>query len=313
MFGRMRKLCLLQLLAVFAAILNTQAFNYQDSDVLLVFRKDGANDVLFNLGSAAQLTGVPSGQTVAVPGYNSALVKSTYGVTDTGELESDIRFAVVASTRPDAAQKMAWLSCSEDAVTPLDRTASQWQSLWSKINAVGVKAMQFTQTNSTTTYTVEPSHFSSYSTVINISAPAAAPKLGGASAFVVEGVIPAKVRWFEVKPSTLGTKPNARQVGYFTFSADGALKFTAGVEGGVTDPIVQAPAKSVVVATGRATVAFDGKAGTSYRLRYSSNIALPLSQWTVGSSLVTGANASATLSESASDPARFFVIEAFRP
>src|SRR6476646_8693503 len=55
------------------------AFTYSDSDLLLVFRKTGSSDVLFNLGSVSNELGHANGASWSVTNYNFNLVHSNFG------------------------------------------------------------------------------------------------------------------------------------------------------------------------------------------------------------------------------------------
>src|SRR5262245_48613307 len=121
-------------LVILASACSLHAFTYVDTDILLVFRKDGSDDVLFNIGKIDTLLAVAKGQTIAVGNWDVSLVKNAYGTDDQGNLSDGIHFAVLSTTSLDTAQRKAWLSDADDGTTPLERTPSQWQTLWSKIN-----------------------------------------------------------------------------------------------------------------------------------------------------------------------------------
>ena len=52
------------------------AFTYTDSDLLLVFRKSGYNDVLFNLGNVSNYLGRANGEGSAITNFDFASISS---------------------------------------------------------------------------------------------------------------------------------------------------------------------------------------------------------------------------------------------
>src|SRR6266487_452522 len=68
---------LLTLLAAGTAC-SAGAFNYSDSDLLLVFRKDGFRDVEFDLGSVSNYLGKAAGTKLTVSKWDLAGVRANF-------------------------------------------------------------------------------------------------------------------------------------------------------------------------------------------------------------------------------------------
>ena len=177
------------------------AFTYQDQDVLLAFRKDGFDDVVFNLGSIQQFLNRTNGETFVVSGWTLDLVRSKY------DLDGDVKVAILSTTPKTAGTpdlRRAWLTSAEPSTAVYDRTSSQWQLLWSKINSVGAKAQDYSQSSPTNVFTAAPTLPSGYTYIISNAGTSASSiaTLGGTSAFKVESSLPADLKFYEVKPST---------------------------------------------------------------------------------------------------------------
>ena len=306
-----RSLLSIGLLLLAAPIAN--AFTYQDEDVLLAFRKDGFDDVLFNLGSIQQFLNRANGETITVTGWNLNLVRSKY------DLDGDVKVAILSTTSKNVATpdvRRAWLTSSEPTTPALDRTSSQWQLLWSKINSVGVKAQEFSQSSPTNAFTAAPTLPSGYTYIVSNAGTAASSiaSLGGASVFKVESPLPADLKFYEIKPSTASPKPASQLIGRFTLGTDGGLKFVAGAA--VVDPPLESVAiTSVVPIAGGVRLAFNSVSGVQYRLLTSDSPATPLASWSRGTSSAAGTGGAITLDDTALSGAtsqRYYAVESFR-
>jgi hypothetical protein len=298
----MKKLLLLSLgvLALLASPL-ARAWTYHDEDVLLVFRKPGYDNVLFNLGNISQFLNKPSGYSAPVSNFDLNLVTSTFG----SDLSDDVRVVMLAVSSSFSANKRAWLSSAEPNTQAYDRTLSQWQSqLYSKINAIGDKPQSYTQTSAVPSYVISPNHISSYDYIASNAhiADNELPKLGGSASFTVEQAIPASLQFWEIKPSSEIPKPASTLVGTFTFGNDGVLKFGVG---GVTPPNIL----GITQANGTNVIRFSTTAGGTYRARGTSDLTIPLSGWPVVSGSVVGNGAIQSLAITNLGPIGFFSVE----
>jgi hypothetical protein len=298
----MKKLFLFSLgaLGLLAAPL-ARAWTYHDEDVLLVFRKPGYDNVLFNLGNVSQFLNKPSGYNAPVSNFDLNLVKSTFG----SDLSDDVRVVVLAVSSSFSSNKRAWLSSAEPNTQAYDRTLSQWQSqLYSKINAIGDKPQSYTQTSAVPSYVISPNHISSYDYIASNAhiADNELPKLGGSASFTVEQAIPAALQFWEIRPSSEIPKPAAILLGTFTFGSDGVLTFGVG---GVTPPNIV----GITQVNGTNVVQFSTTAGGTYRLRGSSDLTTPLSGWPVVSGSVVGNGSIQSLAATNSGSVGFFSVE----
>ncbi len=288
-----------------------QAFTYQDTDVLLAFRKDGADDTLFNLGSISQFLNRTDGEEVQVTNFNLELVRSKYDLTD------ELKVVLLATTSKDVvlASRAAWLSDADPDSQPTELTASQWQQLlWSKINSVGVKAQDFSKASPTNAFTAPASLPSAYTYIVGNGGTSAnlLSTLGGSTSFKVEAGVPADLTLYAIRPSTVSPKPASALIGRFTFSTDGVLKFIAG------PPVVEPPLDPVQISAitygaPGATVTFTSVANAKYRLLSSDSPAGPVSGWTVGTTSAVGTGGVVSLADAAPAGAqKFYAVETFR-
>jgi len=295
---------------------NAIAFTYTPGDVLLVFRKDGlsANDVEFNLGSIDQFLQATNGATLNITNWDKGLVTDAYSFTDDG-----IGFALVAATTVNATNRSVWLTSAEPNTVPLDRTPSQWQQLWSKVDAVGNKPAEYTLTNSAPSISVAPTLYPSYTYIASNGNTALGliSKIGGASTFNVQADTaktagePASLKFYQIRPSTASTKPQSALLGTFKLTAAGELTYTAG--GAVVNPPTVTQIVSTAATGGTITVAFKTVAGTQYRLRYNTSLQGSPGSWTAGADTVAGTGANATLTDAApAGTERFYVVESFQ-
>ena len=283
------------------------AFTYNPGDVILVFRKNGANDVEFNLGSLDRFLQATNGAVITVANWDPNLVTANYLFSDDG-----VEFALVAATTVNATNRGVWLSNAEPNGAPLDRTPSQWQQIWSKVDAVGNKLAEYTGTNATPSLAVSPSLYPSYTYITSNggSAPGLITKLGGTSSFTLESGIPGMVKFYEVRPSTLATKPSSLLLGSFQLGLDGTLIYTAA--GATVAPPVLTQILSVASVSGGYRVAFKTVAGTHYRLRYTGALGSSPGTWTQGADNVVGTGGEASLDDLTPDGAqRFYAIESY--
>lgn len=273
---------------------STTAFSYQDTDLLLVFRKAGNNDVLFNLGSVNQYLNLAQGTVAPVTNWCFDLVRSNFA----GDL-SGVTYLLMACTpvlSPNTGDRV-WLSNADPALNPADETFSRWSSQHSVINGVGSRASAYA-TSVNQTLVLAPSDPASYTYVAGAGGTLEVTTMGGAAPFTVEQSVPGTARFFELKVVAASPKPAAVQVGSFNLAVDGTLSFTAGVPAPL---IVAAPARQTVVAG--ASIVLGVTASGSGNLTY---------QWYRGATPLTGGtNATLTLTKvSLADAGDYTVVVA---
>lgn len=214
-----KKLSSVFLLAGFAHSLS--AFTYSDTDLLLVFRKTGNNDVLFNLGGISNYLAQPAGTTLSSSNYDFGLVQANFGGDLTG-----VKYVLMAVTTSDDPATRAWLSDAA-AGTPTDETHSLWSQQYAKIHGVGSKATSYPESTNQS-LAISSSDPNSYTYIASGGGALDLSTLGGASLFPVEQDLGSAVRLFELKTTSATPKPVAAQIGRATVSAGGNFSFIAG-------------------------------------------------------------------------------------
>src|SRR5229473_7177171 len=157
------------------------AFTYNDTDLLLVFRKVNFNDVEFNLGSVSNFLGHATGTTIAVTNWDLGLVQSNFNNT-----LDNVDFLLVAATAVTDPLRRAWLTDAKASGTPTDISGSKLGALGSKIEFVGLQGQSFTGTNSQEVYVVPPGDVSSYTYIVSNGGQLDPTSMGGLAPFPVE-------------------------------------------------------------------------------------------------------------------------------
>ena len=203
------------------------AWNYQDGDVLLIFRESGFNTVEFDLGNINQFLNQPVGSPSTVTGWDLSLVTNTFGVDLTG-----VSVVLLATTSPTNAHPTAWLSGVEPNTTAYNVSPSKWRAqLYSLINAVGTRPVIYQAPSAgAAAYSLSPTYVAAYDNIVSAGGQnsVALPVLGGNSPFRVEQLIPGSFVLWGVQPSTASPKPADTLVGTFSIDTNGLLTFVAG-------------------------------------------------------------------------------------
>ena len=195
----------------------------------MVFRSDGYNDVVFNLGNVGQFLNQTNGYRVTVTNWSPEIETSNFSLTN-GSAQSFI----LAATGNQDPNLRAWVSDGDPLAAALENTPSQWKSgLYSPIAATGLGAQADPNAPSATNYDVVApnSHYAfDYIASNNGQTPTQIPFLGGSSGlqFPAAGAVPGTVLFYEIHPSTALPKPAATLVGSFTLTESGGLTFQAG-------------------------------------------------------------------------------------
>jgi hypothetical protein len=209
------------------------AFSYTDQDLLLIFRRDGANDVIYDLGSVTNFLGRPAGFQMKVA-FDKSVALGAYQ----NNLANGVHFSLMATTAgaTPIAQKRLWVSSANPADQPLNSLPSVLSSMGSLVASVGRNANQQAGGNGVQSWSVPASANTSYTYVMTGDGtnPQGVDLLNGYWSYNVAGLIPSSVRFFQVQGSSVKPHPPAIQVGSFSLSAAGSLVFVAG-SGPVTD------------------------------------------------------------------------------
>ena len=283
-----------------------QAFNYTNSDLMLVFRKDGFNDTVFDLGTVSNYLGKANGTTLTVANWNLSLAKSTYGNNLSG-----VKFILIAATSMTGEQSPLRVWATDASITaataPTDMPPSKWGGLRSTISTVGTEASAITATNSTQSYVVSSTDPSSYTYVASGGNQYDVATMSGYSPFPVESAIPATQLFYELKPSSATPKPAAALVGSFQLATNGVLTFTAGP---LVQQVPQVPARIVSWQRNGSTTTlqFTTTNSLNYRLWYLNQLATPWT-WASNATLISGDGSNKTITDTYTGNTRFYRIE----
>jgi hypothetical protein len=300
-----QKLPVLVALLTLSAVPLASAFTYSDSDLLLVFRKDGFSDVLFNLGSVSQYLTLANGTKVSVTNWDLSLVKSTYNQNISG-----VKFILTAVTSISDSQPRLW--CTDASLAsqtpPTDLPGSRWRSLRGKLAAVGQDAAIYTATNAGTSYVIAPTDASAYTFIASDGGSLDVATICGFAPFSVQTDIPGKALFYELKASTATPRPAAKLMGSFSFDDQGSLTFVAGAEEPPLPELVRPKILSITRAANTASIQFTTTNNLNYRLWYCDQLgAVPT--WSVKNATVTGDGAPKVLVDEASGSQRIYQVE----
>lgn len=298
----------LKYLAVLLIAASTQiagAFTYSNTDLLLIFREDGFNDVEFNIGSVSNFLGKASGTTITVNNWNFNQVRGNFNNSNS---LSGVKFLLIATTSSTDSPRRSWLTDANAGGTPTDVSGSKMSTLHGKIDLVAQQAQANTVTNNVQVYIVPPADSSSYTSTASEGGTLDPATMGGSAPFPVESEIPATNRFFELKVSNLSVKPAAVQVGSFALTSAGVLTFTAGSLAPLQRPQIVANART----GNQQSVSFTTVTGGNYRLRYINTLNSSVATWTALPTVIAGNGSTRTLTDTSADAVRFYAVEAFR-
>ena len=286
-----------------SAVLPASALNYSANDLLLVFRKDGQKDVVFDIGPASSFT---SSGPVA---FDLDIVKSNFNNS-----LSDVRFGIVGATANTDPQLRVWVSDASVYSAAASMTFSRLSVLRGKIENVGINATIYTATNASP-YVSTTSSPGSYdylvsdgtqSSVSTMHGDAPLP-VGGLAPVPVDAAYPTTIALYQLQVSSTTPKPAGTLVGGFTLDVNGGLAFTAGKLPALLPAVATATTADPIGQT--AAVSFQTSLGQNYQLLYATDLAGP---WTVvpGAGVANGDGTEQTLDDNgAFDDQRFYRIQ----
>lgn len=307
---RSLKLSLLSAVAA-SSILPTFAFPYADEDLLLVFRKAGRNDVIYNLGPVTSFLQYTSTTPKAVTGWDKQVALGAYDTLSDG-----VQFSLIASTAPlnDASSRRCWVTDAAETGARTDLNPSGWQGLWSVISAVGTKTRLRTANSPEGVSSIPSNDATSYTFIMSNAGVAATlvPRLGGKVTFTAETSAPGTLRLLELHSSSASPRPEAKVVGFFKLEQDGTLTYAA-AGGGELPPPAPPVVTSASIQGDLFSVTISTEVGVKYRLLDAS---APWGEgavsWQALDGVVTGTGSVATLSAPTTSAVRLFKVESFR-
>lgn len=292
------------LLLLLSARFPASAFTYTNTDLLLIFRQDGFNDVEFNLGSVSNYNGLAAGTIVTVTNWSLNAVLTNYNNSLAGA-----KFILLACTEPSPiAGRRTWLTDAEPNSTPTDTFSTIIASELSIINKVGSDAAAITGNSGTQTLVTDPSTAGSYTADVSNGGQVDVSTLGGSSAFVVEQTVPGASRFFMLKSGS-SPFPAALQVGTFSIDANGVLTFTAGALAPLVRPSITGVSRSGTTTTVAFTTTTNG---FNYRLRFSNTLGTSITNWTILAPSILGNGLTNSLQDTTAVPNRFYGVESYR-
>lgn len=279
-----------------------QAWNYNNNDVLLIFREHSFNDVEFDLGNVSQFTNLASGTTITVPNWTPSLVTGTFGANLTG-----VSVILAGTTSWYDPNRAAWLSSISNGVA-YNLTASDWQgSLWSTISSIGTRPVTYLIPSAVTdtvavanAYSIDPggaNKIGAYDYIVSQNG-SSIPQLGGNAAFTVEQTVPGTLGFWQIQPGSTATP--AVYLGTFAINTSGVLTYTAGPP----PPAVTGLARSGSLNT----VSFATIPGVSYSLVYTNKLGGAVSGWPIVSGPIIGDGGVDSLTHNATTNAGFYRV-----
>jgi hypothetical protein len=294
-----------------AAPARAASFTYNPGDLTLGFRETGSPDLVVDIGSPVLYDAVPAGTTIAVTNLSTALnyaYSSVDGVNwavtgawRTGATNYPLETLWATAARSDVGtQSPAWSSSDEYAQA---NPASQIASIG--YNAAAYSSIQpANPTNNIATPLIEDpdNKFDG--------------DLGGLFQGNVENTTPFDFDsgeplsisdLYELQPAPLNGSGAGKWVGYFSFTPDGNVTFTAATVG------PPAPTITSVVRNGNiTTVSFTTSANHTYGLLVTglSGLQTPRSTWVATGASITGTGSVLSLQDTNSTSASFYVVTA---
>ena len=296
------KKIILSTLALLALLATPQAraWNYNDGDLLLVFRASGHNDIEFDLGAVTNLLGKTNGYATAITGWDTSLVTTEFGTDLTG-----VSVILLAVSSPADPNPTAWLSSAEPNTTAYRGNLGDWTAnLHSTINAVGKRPLNPVPIPATepNAYSINPGAKQAYDYLVsggNSAGITAIPQLGGHAPFTVEQVVPGLLDFWSIQPTNTVQAPDTL-IGTFTIAADGTLTFVAGPRA--------ASILGVTRAGNVSAVQFTTTVGNHYSLAYTNTLSGPVSSWPVDGTTLVGDGNVNTINHTNSSNAEFYRV-----
>ncbi len=312
--------------AAFTAAASTQAqtgFQYNDRDLILGFRQPGgssASDLVVDLGQASIYYGLATGSSLTISNYTTANLSAAFpggldalywsvsGDVHNSNTDTNYPLYTMWVTKPRAnlnVQSTPWGP----------RSVYQQGPTCAKVSGIGNNAVTYGGTvpagpdNSTTQISIPPTSPYSYTTLIG-----AVGNYSGTFQGDVEQVTPfgfasggvaVQADLYQLIPSAA----SAKLIGYFELETDGSMKFFAAP---AANSVPQPTITSIIQAAGTNTISFTSVTNGNYSLLATNEAGLgaPRSTWPVVKGPVTGNGSVSSLTDSSTDPIRYYSIKA---
>ena len=286
--SHMKKLIQILIVSFAVGVVQTaSALIYSPSDLLLVFRQDGYNDVEYDIGSVSNYMGLAAGTVVPVS-YDVHLVTTNFNNT-----LNNVSFAVVGATASTDNPLRYWASDADLSDVPTDQTLSKFSPVRGNIENVGDQANAITGGTDASPLVISPSDPNSYSYIVSDGTDFAISTFAGDVAFPVDAVNPATLALYQIQPNN-NPQPAATLVGTFTMLADGSMYFVAGA----SPEFVSSPSSRTI------------SSGQTAILSVAGGVPAPSYQWYKNGVAISGAtNSTLTFSNAhPSDGGQYSVV-----
>ncbi len=301
-----------------AANVQAGSFGYTNSDLVLGFRVSGQPDLIVDIGQASIYEAVTAAQTISVtnlPTGLATLLNFTFPSFDS------VSWSVTGAQRGTGGtypNQTIWATAARSDVNALSVPYSRQGQFSqggpaSQIAAIGVNAAAYSSahpgsaTNNATAVLIPSTDQNSYTKAVqdpfNNSIGDLAGSFGNVentTPFDFDSDEPLSVSdLYELQP---GSGPG-KFVGYFSFTPNGAVTFTAAT---------QAPLPPTITTIARdgnvTTVYFTTQSSHTYSLLSSPTLTVPVSGWSVVGSSVSGTGSTVSLQDTNSATATYYAI-----
>jgi hypothetical protein len=312
--------------AAFTAAATTQAqtgFVYHDRDLVLGFRQPGgssASDLVVNLGQASTYYSLAPGANLTISNYTLANLSGAFpgGLDglfwsvggDVHDSTSDTNYPLYTMwvTRPRAT-----LNVKSTPWTP--KSQFQQGPTCAKVSGIGNDAVTYGGTvpaganNSSSQISIPPTSTYSYTALIGANGNYSGTFQGNAEQTTpfgfAGGGVAVQADLYQLKPSA----GSSTFVGYFELETDGSMKFFAAP---AANSVPQPTITGIIQSGGINTISFTSVTNGNYSLLATNQAGLgtPRSTWPVVNGPVLGNGGIKSLTDSSTDPIRYYSIKA---
>lgn len=299
--------------------LRAQSFTYSNCDLVAGFRLiGGASDLVVDLGQVAKFENLAPRSVTTITNLTATQLANALPTLD------GVSWSVAAALRGNPHYSYPLQTIWVTSPRPdIDTPGTVWQNASqgtlggaaSQIDAIGFDASVYGNgqpagpNNTPTGILVPPSSQYAYSYLMGTH-----QNYDGTFQGIVENTtpidfdtasVPSRSVLYRLVPDTYPHGPGTL-IGFFDFTPDGTLTFTAG------PPPEQTTISNVSHQGTLITISFPTVNLVGYRLRFtdSAGLSTPISNWTIGSNLI-GDGAALSLQDTNSTSSRFYAVEAY--
>jgi hypothetical protein len=305
-----------------SAFAGPPVFVYTSRDMMLCFRKTGANGNLeINIGQASLFYNATPGATIHISQFSGTLYSNVFD--DLNNVSWSVAsFVPVTGDSGDASVPLKTLWATAPRVDPNVQSFPGWvrnsptaqATVASRMNAIPVNASFYsgtvpsdTTSNSAANVVVPVGSGHEYGALVGTAGNYLNSFQGNVEktnspTFTTDNQ-PARADLYELRPDSTGTQPPGKFLGYFELTPAGTLSFVA------ASPAPPAPTLTIHATNGVQTVTFPTVNGANYTL-YSTNsagLSAPVSTWPVSTNVI-GDGSTVTFLDNSTDANRFYRI-----